>query len=99
MSYATFNSRGAMTTPFKIKVQMSGVQGERGEDGIDGTVFEEIYLLGNETIPATPAYEPYTSDTPPYDPIYEKHWTRVPSGVTNDLPIEYYSKREFKNNE
>ena len=36
-----------------------------------------------------------TAEDLPYDSIYDRSWTRYPSGVTNDTPIEYYSKRYY----
>jgi hypothetical protein len=74
---------------------MNGIQGERGADGISGTVFEEIYILGNATVkPNKPISKQIAGDLP-YDSIYDRSWTKYPSGVANDTPIEYYSKRYY----
>ena len=94
MSYATFNSKGAMTSAFSPKMKMTGTKGEPGADGLNGTIFEEIYLLGNTTIPNTPFSEQEKGHLP-FDLVYGKQWTRYPQGVSNDLPVEYYSKREY----
>lgn len=73
---------------------MTGTKGDPGVDGLNGTIFEEIYLLGNTTIPDTP-YSEQKRDQLPFDSTYNRPWTRYPQGVTNDMPVEYYSKREY----
>ena len=94
MSYATFNSKGAMTSAFSPKMKMTGTKGEPGADGLNGTIFEEIYLLGGTAIPNTPDSVQEKGDLP-FDSVYGKQWTRYPQGVSNDMPVEYYSKREY----
>lgn len=74
---------------------MNGIQGERGADGISGTVFEEIYILGNAAVKPNKPISNQIAEDLPYDSIYDRSWTRYPSGVTNDTPIEYYSKRYY----
>ena len=97
MSMAMFDINGHIVegTTWSTPIRMNGIQGERGADGISGTVFEEIYILGNAAVKPNKPISNQIAEDLPYDSIYDRSWTRYPSGVTNDTPIEYYSKRYY----
>ena len=69
-----------------------------GEKGMDGDGYEYIYKQAEE-IETTPtiSYDDYNSKTKQDDDFIPEGWTDDPSGISEEIPFEWVSKRKKTN--